>query len=157
MHGELYLNPAPGGSEYLGLGDRFYLSAPDEEGELTPCAVTRVGGTDVRPLLLLDLATSREQAIALQGRELLASGDALDAVPHYRLGDLIGMSVETAAGRPLGTIEDVVQTPAHELLEIRSPNGLTLLVPLVDELVTIDSAAAMARVVDGLLDEDAGA
>lgn len=162
LRGELYLNLFPGGLEYLRLGTLFYLAAanddaPDGPGQPTPCTAVRVGGTDHRPLVLLDLARSREEAIALQGRELLATGGELDALPHYRISELIGLRVETVSGRHIGTIHDIFQSPVHEVLEIRTPRGAELLVPLVGELVTIDDEAGVARVVDGLLDDEASA
>jgi 16S rRNA processing protein RimM len=157
LHGEVYLNLAPRGLEYLGLGSAFYVSggrddAPEGAERVVPCAVTRRGGTDQRPLVHLSLAATRDEAIALQGRELLAAGDALDALPHYRVGDLIGLRAETASGRPLGQVADVLEAPAHEILELRTPDGASLLVPLVDELVAADFEAGVIRVVDGLVD-----
>ena len=157
LRGELYVNLAPDGLERLERGAEFFLGdrdpqAPEGAERLTPCAVTRRGGTDQRPLVLLDLAGTREAAIALQGRELFAAGAELDALPHYRVGDLIGLPVVTASGKPLGEVADVLEAPAHELLELRAPDGSSLLVPLVDELVTRDDAAGVLRVVDGLLD-----
>jgi 16S rRNA processing protein RimM len=104
--------------------------------------------------VLLDLATTREEAIALQGLELLASGDELDRQPHYRVGDLLGLPVETASGVLLGTVRDVLETPAHEILAVRAPDGSDVLIPLVDELVTPEDG--LLRVVDGLLDEAEG-
>ena len=47
----------------------------------------------------------------------------------------------------------MLESPAHEILEIVAPDGGTQLVPLVDELVTLDAEARVLRVVDGLLDE----
>ena len=87
------------------MGADFYVARPDQDApegaeRLTPCAVTRAGGTDQRPLVRLDLAQTREAAIALQGMELLAAGGELDALPFYRVGDLIGLRVETVAGKP---------------------------------------------------------
>jgi 16S rRNA processing protein RimM len=159
LQGELYLNLYPGGLEYLHRGTRFWVagvSDDDAEAPTSPreCLILRLGGTDRRPLVRLDLAESREQAIALQGRELLASGEELDAIPHYSYADLIGLRVETTGGSPLGTIRDIVQSPAHEVLEIEAPGQGTVLIPLVDELVTIDGEAGVARVVDGLLDAE---
>ncbi len=159
LRGELYLNLSPNGLEYLRLGAQFYVAGPDRDRpdgacRLLPCAAERVGGTDRRPLVLLDLAGSREEAIALQGGELLATGGELDALPHYTIGGLVGLRVETVGGRFLGTIHDVIQSPAHEVLVVRTPAGAELLVPLVDELVSVDDAGRIARVVDGLLDED---
>ena len=153
LRGQLYLNLAPGGLDRLELGERFYV-AEEGAGEPRPCAVTRVGGTDRRPLLLLDLAATREQAIALQGRELLAAGDELDELPHYRVGDLLGLPVRTASGHLVGEVRDVLEAPAHEILAVRTPDGGDVLIPLVDELVSLEGAALV--VVDGLLDEPEG-
>ncbi len=115
-----------------------------------------MGGTDQRPLVRISLATTREQAIALQGWELLASGEELEALPHYTVSELIGAAVETAGGASLGIVVDVIQSPAHELLEFATPSGRRHLVPLVDELVTLDVDRHVVRVRDGLLAEDAG-
>lgn len=154
LRGEFYLNLAPHGLEYLSLGERFHLASAEGAERLVPCAVTRTGGTDQRPLVRLDLAATRDEALALQGAELVASGGELDALPHYRVGDLVGRPVETAAGRHLGEVSDVLQAPAHELLEIRGPGGATRLVPLVDELVTVDEAGGVVRIAAGLLDDE---
>jgi 16S rRNA processing protein RimM len=153
LRGQLYLNLAPGGLDRLELGERFYV-ADEGAGESRPCAVTRVGGTDRRPLVLLDLAATREEAITLQGRELLAAGAALDEVPHYRVGDLLGLPVRTASGRLVGEVRDVLETPAHEILAVRAPDGADVLIPLVDELVSLEDDGL--AVVDGLLDEPEG-
>jgi ribosomal 30S subunit maturation factor RimM len=157
LHGELYLNLSPGGLEYLCSGTRFYVAGeelPTGGAErLVPCAVTRVGGTDQRPLVRLDLAPTREAALAVQGAELFAAGEELDRLPHYRVGDLVGLRVETSAGRYVGDVVDVIQAPAHEILDILTPDGGSQLVPLVDELVSVDDEAGVLRVRDGLLDE----
>jgi 16S rRNA processing protein RimM len=156
LRGELYLNLSLGGLEYLRLGTRFYVAEkglPEEGVErLVPCEVTRAGGTDQRPLVRLDLAPTREAALAVQGAELFAAGEALDELPHYRIGDLVGLRVETAAGDEVGVVADVIQSPAHEILDITTPDGGSRLVPLVDELVSVDHDAGVVCIVDGLID-----
>ena len=156
LRGQLYLNLAPAGLQRLNLGTQFHVAgkdmqAPEGAERIIPCAVTRMGGTDQRPLVRLDLAQTREEAIALQGMELLASGTELDALPHYRVGDLLGLPVETAAGRHLGEVSDVLQAPVHEILQVRAPDGSPLLLPLVDEVVTVEDG--VLRVVDGFLED----
>ncbi len=158
LRGELYLNLAVGGLEHLRLGSSFFLAAHDagEEGKagrLLPCKVARAGGTDQRPLVLLDIARTRDEALALQGMELLAAGEALEALPHHRVGDLIGARVETAGGRYLGDVDDVLEAPAHEILSVRTPAGATLFLPLVDEVLTLDADARVIRVPEGFVDE----
>ena len=160
LRGELYLNLSPDGLEHLKQGADFYVARPDQDApegaeRLVPCAVTRAGGTDRRPLVRLDLAQTREAAIALQGLELLAAGGELDELPFYRVGDLIGLRVETAAGRLLGEVGDVLETPAHEILQVCTPDGASLLLPLVEELVSVDAEAGVLRVVDGLIETPA--
>ena len=158
LRGELYLNLSPEGLQHLELGAEFYVARPDPDApegaeRLIPCAVTRAGGTAQRPLVRLDLAATREEAIALQGMELLAAGGELDDLPFFRVGDLVGLRVETAAGGLLGEVTDVLESPAHEILQVRSPDGSALLLPLVDEVVTVDAEAGVLRVVAGLVDE----
>ena len=150
LKGELYLNLGPGGLERLELGERFFLSG-EGAGEPRPCEVKRAGGTDRRPLVVLDLAATREAAIALQGSELLAAGDELEARPHYRVGDLLGLPVRTASGRLVGEVRDVLESPAHEILTVRAPDGPDVLIPLVDELLSLTDDGLV--VVDGLLEE----
>jgi 16S rRNA processing protein RimM len=146
----LYLNLAPGGLERMELGERFFV-ADEGAGEPRPCALTRAGGTDRRPLVVLDLAATRDEAIKLQGLELLASSAALDRQPHYRVGDLLGLPVRTASGRVVGEVRDVLEAPAHEILAVRAPDGADVLIPLVDALVGLQDG--VLTVVDGLLDE----
>jgi 16S rRNA processing protein RimM len=151
LKGQMYLSLAPGGLERFELGERYFLGKGADQPR--PCAVRRVGGTDRRPLVVTDLAATREEAIALQGSELLAAGDALDARPHYRVGDLLGLPVRTASGREVGEVRDVIEAPAHEILVVRAPDGPDVLIPLVDELLTPGDGVLV--VVDGLLDEPA--
>jgi 16S rRNA processing protein RimM len=160
LHGELYMNLSPEGLEHLEMGAEFFVARPDDDApqgaeRLVPCVVTRAGGTDQRPLVRLDLAQTREAAIALQGMELLAAGGELDALPFYRVGDLIGLRVETASGALLGEVGDVLEARAHEILQVRAPDGASLLLPLVEELVSVDAEAGVLRVVDGLVEAPA--
>jgi ribosomal 30S subunit maturation factor RimM len=136
LAGELYLNLAPEGLTYLAGGERFFV-ADEKGGGERPCAVRRAGGSDARPLVTLDLAASREEAIALQGSTLLASGGLLDDLPHYRAGDLLGRAVrEEGSGALVGEVADVLAAPAHEILEVHPPGGgAAVLLPLVEELV----------------------
>jgi len=151
LRGELYLRLAPDGLERLRRGERLFV-VDEERGELVPVRLTRLAGTAERPIVALDVATSREEALALQGKELVAAGGELDGQPHYRVGDLLGLPVTTAAGRPVGTVRDVLEAPAHELLAVATADGRELLVPLVDALVEV--AGGTVRVADGLLDDE---
>lgn len=154
LRGELYVNLAPGGLGYLQNGERFFVSGP-RRGEPRPCDLARRGGSDARPIVAVDLAATREEAVALQGLTLLASGGPLDAVPQYRVGDLLGRRVrEQGSLRDLGEVVDVLLGPAHDILELDPPGGGgPVLVPLVSELVWEDGESGLV-VRDGLLDTE---
>ena len=45
----------------------------------------------------------------------------------------------------------MLESPAHEILAVRAPHGADVLIPLVDELLSLTDDGLV--VVDGLLDE----
>ena len=150
LRGEAYLELAPRGIEYLSGGERFYLSR--EDGVMAPCGVERAGGTDLRPLIRLDCAATRDELLRYQGAAVLASGGALDELPSYRVADLIGLAVLELPSRPVGTVADVLSGPAQEILAIATPDGETVLVPLVDEVVTVDLDEGVVKLPEGFLE-----
>ena len=162
LRGELYLNLASGGLEHLRRGSEFYLGtevgdAPEGAERLIPCAVTRVGGTDQRPLVLLDLAqTTRAGGLALQGAR---------AVRRRRRARRAARTTASAtssacASRPSRAGSSARSATCSRRRPTRSSRSArrtapSVLVPLVDELVAVDVEAGLARVVDGLSTSEA--
>ncbi len=71
--------------------------------------------------------------------------------------DLVGLVVRTADGAEAGSVVAVVHLPAQDLLEVKRPDGRTVLVPLVAELVPqVDVVGGFVVVADrpGLLDPE---
>ena len=68
---------------------------------------------------------TREQAEALRGLKLHVPRDALPEPDEdeFYLADLIGMSVETSDGQPLGHVRSVRDFGAGDLLEIAPTQG----------------------------------
>jgi 16S rRNA processing protein RimM len=149
LHGEIALDPLPDGARYLAAGVEFFLSKGGQEQPVS-VGVERVGGMDRRPLLRFAGVTSREAAAALTGSLLLAAGGVLDALPQHVVGELLGLRA-VCGDRELGTVTDVLQGVVQDILQIRSAEGEEVLVPLVDELVTVDRVAGVILVRDGLL------
>jgi len=149
LKGELYLDLAPDGHRYLTRGVRFFVCR-EGAGEPETVRVEHTGGTDQRPLVRVAQAATREQALALQGATLLASGGELDDIPHHRVGALLGLRV-ACGSRELGEIVDVLSAPAQDVLDVRGPHGEHTLVPLVEELVTVDLEGGTVSVREGLL------
>ncbi|MDR1068493.1 MAG: ribosome maturation factor RimM [Clostridiales Family XIII bacterium] len=120
IRGELKLYHYSGERERLaGVGELF-LESPG--GDPQPCAVVSVRYAGKTPILKLGEVTDRSAAEALRGRRVFArEGDLapLDADSYY-VKDLIGASVCDASGNALGTVSDIIDNPAHDLLVIES-------------------------------------
>ena len=149
LRGEVYLDLLPGGLTYLEKATSFVLSREGAE-ELLPVRVERAGGSDRRPLVRLSGVNTREEARALYGALVCARGAELDAGDHYVVGDLLGARV-VSGGRELGVVSDVLISPAHEIIEITSPDARVTLVPFVAELVEVDVESGVVTIREGLL------
>lgn len=71
--------------------------------------------------------------------------------------DLVGLRAATTEGRVLGTVADVVHSPAGDILAVARPDGGEYLVPFVREIVPEVDVAGGRVVVDpppGLLELD---
>ena len=67
---------------------------------------------------------------------------------------LIGISVEDESGAVLGRLEDVIETGANDVYQIRMEDGRELLLPAIRQCVlSVDVQAGVMRVhvLDGLL------
>jgi 16S rRNA processing protein RimM len=80
---------------------------------------------------------TREEAEALRGLQLFV--DRADLPPpeedEFYLADLIGLSVETPAGEPLGKVKTIQDFGAGDLLEIQPPGGASWWLPFTREAV----------------------
>ena len=150
LKGEFYMDLLPGGLGYLTGGEQFFVDRPDGNGP-EPAVLTRVGGTDRRPLIRLDGVVDREMVVGLHGSLVLAKGADLDeGVDHYPVGALIGCRVVSGHDE-LGVVSDVLVNPAHDILEIGAPDGRRILVPFVADLVEVDRGGCLITVREGLL------
>lgn len=85
----------------------------------------RISGVRHTPkgfLLELEGVTTRAEARALGGEELLLDRPELDAPEEdeFYLADLIGLTAVDDAGMVTGTVAETFESPAHEVLVIRS-------------------------------------
>jgi len=87
---------------------------------------------------LVDLGgvTDRNLAASLRGSEMLLEREALDAPEEeeFYMGDLVGLDVFDTSGEYLGSVAEVLDTPAHEILVI-SDEGPERYVPFTYEHV----------------------
>ena len=80
---------------------------------------------------------TREQAEALRGLKLYIPRDRLPEPDEdeFYVTDLIGLSVETAGGEPLGRVKAVQDFGAGDLLEIQPAEGASWYLPFTREAV----------------------
>jgi 16S rRNA processing protein RimM len=110
-------------------------------------------------LLLLRLAGLEDRDAAEPLRGLLLSIPFEDARPldadEYWPHQLIGLKVVDADGRERGVVSDVLPGAAHDLLQVRRPDGEAVLVPSVAALVTVELEAGrlVVQALPGLLED----
>lgn len=103
-------------------------------------------------VLILTLAgvDSREAADELRGSEVFIR--ERDAAPldedEYFLHDLPGLSVETTAGEPIGTVKEVLETGANEVLVVSSSDGGEILIPMIHAVVKMLDIAGKRVVIE---------
>lgn len=86
---------------------------------------------------------TKEAADALRGTTLWADRARLPRLPddEFYHADLIGLAVQDTGGAPIGTVTAVHNHGAGDILEIRAPDGRSLLVPFTLAAVpTVDLA-----------------
>jgi 16S rRNA processing protein RimM len=130
-----------------GLDGSFYVTAPRADLLLPGMVVVvsgeerrieRRAGTDLRPIIRLSGAASREDAEALRGAYLEAQETLEEG--EYWAADLAGCRVVDGA-REVGVVARMIALPSCEALEVGD-----LLIPLVRD--AIRSIDLDARVID---------
>lgn len=84
---------------------------------------------------------SREAAEGLKGRLVAGAPEHLSPLPdgEFYWYELIGCRVETAGGRTIGTVKEIWEAPAHDVLVVEGEGGRSCLLP---------AARALTREVD---------
>jgi 16S rRNA processing protein RimM len=102
----------------------------------------------------------RDAAEALRGLLVLAERELLPPLAegeHYWF-ELIGCRVETTAGEPIGSVREIWETGAHDVLVVEAEDGTRRLVPAAQELlkeVDIEGRRVVVEPIPGLLDPTA--
>lgn len=129
------------------------LAGEDQGRELTISEARPYRG---RVLVFFDGVKDRDQAEALQGTYLFVPTSEAPVLPagEYWTHDLIGCAVATEAGRALGTLVEVILTPANDVWVVQGEEGETLVPALKEVVVEVDPAArrVVVREVPGLID-----
>lgn len=92
----------------------------------------------------------RDQAAAFVRADIAIERGQLKPVDddEYYWADLIGMSVNTVDGEPLGNVSGLYDAPAHDILRVKDDTGRERLIPFVRDVhvIDIDRAGRLIRV-----------
>jgi 16S rRNA processing protein RimM len=104
-----------------------------------------------RPLMKLSGIETMTAAESVQWQYLEATEEFQPelAEDEFLLEDLIDLKVVTDTGQPLGTVDEVMESPAHDILVIGN-----IMIPFVDEFireVNFDSETIIVHLIPGLL------
>jgi 16S rRNA processing protein RimM len=121
---------APGAGRHLRKG-----VAPLVDGERRRILLVRE--TPKGFLVDLEGVRDRELAASLRGTELFLDREELDAPDEgeFYVGDLLGLDVYDAAGTRVGSVADIFETPAHEVLVVQNDESGQTYVPFTLEHV----------------------
>ena len=89
-----------------------------------------------------DLLVSRELAVKLKKNE-------------FFIVDLVGLSVESDEGMPVGILTDVLQTGANDVFVVKTEAGDEVLIPYIEQCVPEihpETGKIMVHLLPGLLD-----
>ena len=126
VRGEVKIMPWADSPEFLCQFDTFYM-----DGKPVKVLAARPHKTMV--LAQLEGVDTVEKAMRLKGKVLSIdrTGVELPEGRHF-LADLMGLTVlDNATGEELGTIEDILTPPAHEVYVVRG-RGKEYMIPAVD-------------------------
>jgi 16S rRNA processing protein RimM len=152
LRGQVVVNPATDfPEERFRVGARFWTRPA---GELVAMEIASVRFHSGRPIVgFVDCATV-EQAEPLAGRELRIPEAALQPLTGgaYYHHQLVGCEVVTRDGGSIGTVARV-EGAGGSLLVVNGSGG-DVLIPLAEDITTVDVAARRIEVVplEGLLD-----
>jgi 16S rRNA processing protein RimM len=108
-----------------------------------------------RLLVRFEQVADRTQAEALQRSLLVVPESSSPQLPEGAWWDhqIVGCALETDAGRPLGTIREVIHTQANDVWAAVDDAGVETLIPVLkDALVSVDVAdkRVVVREIPGL-------
>jgi 16S rRNA processing protein RimM len=129
------LSDVPGRFEGL---TRVTLEAPSGAvRETTIRSVREMNGSYV---LGMDVCSTPEEAGLFRGWTLKIPQGSSPPLPQgqYYEYELIGLAVQDEAGRPLGTLEEILKTPGHHVFVVRGEQGEVLVPAAKDVVAAVD-------------------
>ena len=143
VRGEITLEPWTDFPERIQKGSHLFLG--DDHLEVI---VTAVRGKDKLLILSLDGYDVRESVNELRNRIVYTRTSGLPTLPNgqYYHHQLIGLHAVDEDGKDIGTIREILETGANDVL-VLDAHGQELLVPMIKEVVlSVDLPAGLVKV-----------
>jgi 16S rRNA processing protein RimM len=151
---------ASGSRVFAGTAEGDLAVIRDVKGEEETPTLTISGAKPFKKGLIVQFEElqDRDSAELWRGRYLLAPFSELPSLQEDEvyLHDLIGMSVVSATGDPLGTVTTFYELPQGIMLDVQKPNG-SALIPYRPEIIVRTDIEARTIVINdtlGLLDDN---
>ena len=158
VRGELAVEVLSDAPERFAPGAEVAAGDPDGDGELQPLEVAAARLHQGRMLLRFAGIDDRDAADSLRGSLLTIPAEAARELgpDEFWRHQLVGLAVVDADGKDRGVVSEVQPGTAHDLLEVRRPDGVTVLVPAVAALVDVQLAEGrvVVQAIPGLMDPD---
>lgn len=124
----------------------------------TPATVRTIRSHRGRFIIRLVGCQDRDAAEAWRGVEIfIPFGDVEPlAEDEYYYWQMIGLSVQTEAGRRLGRLESIIETGANDVYQVRTETGGELLLPAIESVikeVDLEEERIIVTLLPGLVDE----
>ena len=158
LRGELRVRIFGDGLDNLARHAEVWLARDEADDEPRRFAVEKVGTGRAREArVALQGINDRDAAQALRGLLVLGTADNLEPLPEgeYYWHQLVGCRVESREGRFIGTVQEIWETGAHDVLVVLAEDGRQHLISTARELVPeIDPEAGriVIELLPGLLD-----
>ena len=132
--GQIYINPLTDNPERFQKDGKFWIES-DEGWKEIEIKVT--GNFSGRPIAKIIGVDTPEAAKLMANRYLYIESTALEELPEgrYYHFDLIGCRVKDDKGTEFGTVVEVENYPANDLLVIETPEGKRQYLPVVRSFV----------------------
>lgn len=141
----------------LTAGERVVVT--DLDGRTHDLALVSLAPAGDAVLLSFDGLATREDADALRGGTISVDVSRLpdaDDSGEFYVRDLVGVTV-AIGGHEIGTVRDVINRPANDVLDVVGPDGASVLLPFTrDAVIGIDMSARRIEMRAGLIDADLG-
>ena len=129
-----------------------------EKGMLKPYEVLEVIPQPPRLILQFKGVEKIEEVELLMGKEIFAKKEALPALEEkeYYWMDILGMKVETEAGKKIGRVKEIFPTGANDVYVVEGKKGEILLPATEDVVLSIDPKRGVMKVtrLEGLWEDE---